>query len=203
MNGSIGGSYWYENANQNYWFSPNEQHMFHLFFNTGFLVTPDGQPVPVTNLPDDPQLGPLAGLPLVTNHQEENNSQAVNQALEGFADASYPLTDQLSITAGVRLLGEWFDLTNEAQMAGGSPATLGFLTGNYPNLFFKPSEEKEMNESTFAITWRGGLKYTFDENSNLYAGYSKGRRPIVLQFTSAGEEQVLDAEIVNSYRSWI
>ncbi len=57
---------------QNYWFSPNEQDMFHLFFNTGFLVGPNGQPNPVTNLPPDPQLGPLAGLPLVTDHQEEN-----------------------------------------------------------------------------------------------------------------------------------
>ena len=199
LNGSIGGSYWYEKANQNFWFSPNEQHMFHLFFNTGFLVTPEGQPVPVTNLPDDPQLGPLAGLPLMTDHQEDNNSTAVNQALEGFADASYSLTSQLSITAGIRLIEEWFNLANKAQMAGGNPATLGYLSGNYPNLFFKPSEEKEMNESTFAITWRGGLKYTFDENSNIYAGYSKGRRPIVLQFTSAGEEQVLDAEIVNSF----
>lgn len=197
--GSIGSSYWYEKADQNFWFSPNEQHMFHLFFNTGFLVTPDGHPVPVTNLPDDPQLGPLAGLPLVTDHQEENNSYAVNQALEGFADANYQLTNQLSITAGIRLIGEWFDLANKAEMAGGSPATLGYLSGNYPNLFFKPGQEKENNESTFAITYRGGLKYTVNENSNIYAGYSKGRRPIVLQFTSAGEEQILDAEIVKSF----
>jgi outer membrane receptor protein involved in Fe transport len=43
------------------------------------------------------------------------------------------------------------------------------------------------------------LKYSFNENSNIYANYSKGRRPEVLQFTSAGEEQVLDAEIVNSF----
>ena len=199
LNGSIGSSYWHENANQNFWFSTNEQNMFHLFFNTGFLVTPDGQPVPVTNLPNDPQLGPLAGLPLVTDHQEDNNSTAVNQAFEGFADANYQLTHKLSFTVGVRFIGEWFDLTNMAQMSGGSPATLGYLSGNYPNLLFKPSEEKKINESTVAFTYRGGLKYSFNESSNLYAGYSKGRRPIVLQFTSAGEEQTLEAEIVNSY----
>ena len=199
LNGSIGSSYWHERASQNFWFSPNEQNMFHLFFNTGALVTPDGQPVPVTNLPNDPQLGPLAGLPLVTNHQEENKSNAINQALEGFVDANYQVTNKLSITAGVRIIGEWFDLTNRSQMAGGSPATLGYLSGNYPNLFFKPGEEKEINETTFAFTYRGGLKYAFNENSNIYGGYSKGRRPIVLQFTSAGEEQILDAEIVNSF----
>ena len=199
LNGSLGGSYWREKASQDYWFSPNEQDMFHLFFNTGSLVTPDGQPFPVTNLPDDPQLGPLAGLPLVTNHQEENNSYAINHALESFFDANYQLFSKLSITAGIRVIGEQFSLTNKAQMTGGSPATLGFLSGNYPNLFFAPGDEKEISESTLAFTYRGGFKYTFNENSNLFAGYSKGRRPKVLQFTSAGEEQVLDAEIVNSF----
>jgi outer membrane receptor protein involved in Fe transport len=199
LTGSIGGSYWLENASQNYWFSPNEQDMFHLFFNTGGLVTPDGQPNPVTNLPNDPQLGPLAGLPLVTDHQEENNNKAVNQALEGFADGNYPLTDKLSITAGVRIISEWISLTNSAKMSGGSPSTLGFLSGNYPNLFFKPGDEKEIGTSNVAFTYRGGLKYAFNENSTIFANYSKGRRPEVLQFTSAGEEQILDAEIVNSF----
>lgn len=199
LNGSMGGSYWNEKASQNYWFSPNEQDMVHLFLNTGYLVTPNGQPYPFPNLPADPLLGPLAGLPLVTDHQEENRSDAINQALEGFADANYQLTNKLSITAGVRIIREWFDLTNKAQMTGGSPATLGFLSGNYPNVLFKASDEKEITESTLSFTWRGGLKYTLNENSNLFAGYSKGHRPKVLQFTSAGEEQVLDAEIVNSF----
>ncbi len=199
LNGSAGVSFWGEKANQNYWFSPNEQSMFHLFFNTGFLVAPDGQPVPVTNLPPDPQLGPLAGLPLVTDHQEEDKSNAVNKAVEGFADANYQLTGKLSITTGIRLINEWISLTNMAEMTGGSPATLGFLSGSYPDLFFKPSGEKEISTSNIAVTWRGGLKYAFNENTNVFANYSKGRRPKVLQFTSAGEEQILDAEIVNSY----
>jgi iron complex outermembrane recepter protein len=199
LNGSVGGSFWYEKASQNFWFSPNEQNMFHLIFNTGFLVTPDGQPVPVTSLPSDPALGPLAGLPLVTNHQEENNSNADNKALEGFADGNYQLTRNLSITAGLRVISEWIGLTNSAQMTGGSPSTLGFLTGNFPNLFFKPSDEKEISTSNLAFTWRGGLKYTLNENANIFANYASGRRPEVLQFTSAGEEQVLAAETVNSF----
>lgn len=199
LNGSIGISFWDETANQNFWFSPNEQNMFHLFFNTGFLVAPNGRPVPVTNLPADPQLGPLAGLPLVTDHQEENNSNATNKALEGFADANYQLTGKLSLTGGIRLINEWISLSNMAAMTGGSPSTLGFLSGNYPNLFFKPGDEKKISTSNTAFTWRAGLKYAFNENTNIFANYSKGRRPKVLQFTSAGEEQILDAEIVNSY----
>ncbi|HAQ21197.1 MAG TPA: hypothetical protein DCR40_18490 [Prolixibacteraceae bacterium] len=199
LNGSIGGSYWNEKASQDYWFSPNEQNMVHLFLNTGYLVTPDGQPYPMTNLPPDPRLGPLAGMPLANNHQEENKSNALNQAAEIFTDGNYQLTQKLSITGGVRISSEWFELTSITQMSGGSPATLGFLAGNYPNLFFKPGTEKKITESSLAFTFRGGLKYAFNENTNLFAGYSKGRRPEVLQFTSAGEEQVLDAEIVNSF----
>ncbi len=198
LNGSIGTSYWIDKASQDYWFSPNEQDMFHLFFNTGFLVGPDGQPNPVTNLPPYPELGPLAGLPLVTDHQEENYNDATNQALEGFADANYQLTNKLSITAGVRVISDWISLTNSANMTGGSPATLGFLSGNYPNLLFKISDEQEISTTDIAFTYRAGLKYSFDENSNIFANFSQGRRPEVLQFTSAGEEQILDAEIVRS-----
>jgi outer membrane receptor protein involved in Fe transport len=198
LNGSIGGSFWSEEASQDYWFSPNEQDMFHLFFNTGYLVSPDGQPNPVTKLPPEPQLGLLAGLPLVTDHQEENNNKARNQAAEGFADANYQLTGKLSITAGLRAIHERISLTNRARQIGGDPSTLGFLTGNYPNLFFKPVNENKISTRDLALTWRGGIKYSFDENVNFYANYSKGRRPKVLQFTSAGEEQILDAEIVNS-----
>jgi outer membrane receptor protein involved in Fe transport len=172
--------------------------MFHLFFNTGSLVTPNGRPYPITNLPPDPQLGSLGGLPLVTDHQEEDNNNAVNQALEEFADANYQLTKKLSITAGVRVISDWIDLKNEAQMTGGSPATLGLLSGNYPDLFFKPGDEKEISTTSFALTYRDGLKYALNENATFFAGYSKGRRPKVLQFTSAGEKQILDAETVNS-----
>ncbi|MCK5730646.1 MAG: TonB-dependent receptor, partial [Draconibacterium sp.] len=64
LNGSVGGSYWWEKADQTYWFSPNEQNTFHLFFDPTYLVMPDGQPIPMPALPDIPQLGPLAGMPL-------------------------------------------------------------------------------------------------------------------------------------------
>ena len=198
LTGSIGTSYWVDNSSQNYWFSPNEQDMFHLFFNTGYLVGPDGQPNPVTNLPPYPELGPLGGLPLVTDHQEENLNDAKNQALEAYADANYQVTDRISITGGFRVTNDWIELTNSARMAGGSPATLGFLSGNYPNLFFRVSDEQEISTTNLAFTYRAGLKYSFNENSNLFVNYSKGHRPKVLQFTSAGDEQVLDAEIVNS-----
>jgi outer membrane receptor protein involved in Fe transport len=199
LNGNFGISYWTEKASQNYSFNTNEQQLANLILNTGFLVGPDGQPFSLTNLPDDPRLGQLAGLPLGTDHQEENKSNAVNKALESFFDANYQLTDKLSITSGVRLINEWFDLTNNADMSGGNPALLGYLTGNYPNILFRTSIENSITKSATTITYRGGLKYMFNENANLYAGYARGHRPVVLQFTSTGEKQILAAEIVNSY----
>jgi outer membrane receptor protein involved in Fe transport len=84
-------------------------------------------------------------------------------------------------------------------MSGGEPATLGYFTQNYPNVFFKENGLLESDATSLAFTGRGGFKVAFNENSNAYAGYSRGRRPKVLQFTSTGEEQELDAEIVNSY----
>ncbi len=200
LNGSYGVSYWMEKASQNYWFSPNEQDLFHLFFNTGSLVDATGQPFSVPALPNDTLLlGPLAGMPLTKNHQEENMSSADNRALEGFVDFNYRLTNKFIVTAGARVIAERTTLVNSAQLSSGDSSTLGMLTGNYPNLFFRPGDNREIKKSALAFTYRGGLKYIFNENTNIFAGYSRGRRPKVLQFTSTGEEQVLDPEIVNSY----
>jgi iron complex outermembrane recepter protein len=76
-----------------YWFSPNEQHFASLFFNQPPMpFMPDGQPVVIPALPNIPQMGPLAGMPLPTNHQEETRSWATNQSAEVFMDATYQLT---------------------------------------------------------------------------------------------------------------
>lgn len=199
LNGSAGASYWREKADQTYWFSPNEQNMFHLFFDPSYLVMPNGQPLAVPALPALPQLGPLGGMPLPENHEEENFSEATNQAGEVFLDFTYELTKRISFMGGIRGIYDRYKLTNEAIFTGGSASTLGMLTGNYPNLFFKPSETAEIKNNGFSFTWRAGLKYKINENANVFANYSLGRRPKVLQFTSAGEPEVLDAEKVTNY----
>ena len=73
------------------------------------------------------------------------------------------------------------------------------LTGNYPNLFFKPSAKQEINKNTLSFTGRAGLKYKLNDEANVFANYSRGRRPNVLQFTSAGQEEILDSEILNNF----
>ena len=198
--GSLGASYWWEKADQSYWFSPNEQHFASLFFlQPPMPVYSNGQPIVIPALPDDPMLGPLAGMPLPTNHQEETRSFATNQSAEAFMDVTYQLTRKIFVSAGIRGVFDMYKLSNEAEFTGGDPSSLGYLTGNAPNLFFKPSANQEISKNTLSVTGKAGLQYKFNEYGNLFANYSRGRRPNVLQFTSTGEEQILDAEILDNF----
>ena len=199
LNGSAGASYWYEKADQTYWFSPNEQSTAVLFFNPDYLILPDGQPLLIPALPDDPALGPLAGMPLPDYHQENNYSAATNQALEAFVDATYQLTHKLFFTGGLRMAYENFELSNEAAFTDGQPSTLGMITGNYPNMFFKPSSLQSMNNNSLSFNWQAGLQYRINENTNVFANYANGRRPVVLQYTSAGEPEELPAERIDNF----
>lgn len=199
MNGSIGASYWWEDAFHSYGFYPNEQNTVHLFFDPSYLVLPSGDPISMQALPDFPVLGPLAGAPLPTDHQEENLNYATNQAVEVFLDGTYQLTRKIYLLAGIRGVYDMFKLSNEAIHTAGSPSTLGFLTQNYPNLFFKPNELQEISDNTPSVTGKAGIQYKFNEYGNVYASYSRGRRPKVLQFSSTGEKEILDAEVLHNY----
>ena len=198
INGSAGASYWHERADNTYWFSPNEQSMAFLFLNPAYLIMPDGQPMSMPALPDDPSLGPLAGMPLPANHLENNISSAINQTAEAFADLTWQLTEKLFFKGGLRTAYENFMLSNEAEFIGGEPSTLGMLTGNYPNLFFRPDPEKNMEDDAFSLNWQAGLQYRISESSNVFTNYSNGRRPKVLQYTSAGVPEVLAAERIDN-----
>lgn len=198
LNGSAGASYWHEKADQTYWFSPNEQSLVHLFLNPSFLILPNGQPLLLPALPNNPALGPLAGMPLPASHEENIQSKATNQAAEAFADATYQLTGKLFITGGLRAAYESFELSSQAAFTGGNPSTLGMMTGNYPNVFFKPGDEKSMDDNSLSVNWQVGLQYRINENSNFFANYSNGRRPKVLQYTATGTPEVLNAERIDN-----
>jgi outer membrane receptor protein involved in Fe transport len=198
LNGSAGISYWYEKADQTYWFSPNEQSTAVLFFQPDLLILPNGQPLLIPALPDNPELGPLAGMPLPEYHLENNYSMANNQAMEAFIDATYQITSKLYFTGGLRAAYENFELSNEAAFMDGEPSTLGLITGNFPNMFFKPSSEQSMDDSGIAVNWQAGLQYRISENTNIFSNYSNGRRPVVLQYTSTGEPEKLPAERVDN-----
>ncbi len=198
LNGSAGISYWYEKSDQTYWFSPNEQSTAVLFFQPDLLILPNGQPLLIPALPDNPELGPLAGLPLPEYHLENNYSVANNQALEAFFDATYQITSKLYFTGGIRTAYENFELSNEAAFVDGEPSILGLITGNHPNMFFRPTSEQSMDNNSMAVNWQAGLQYRINENTNIFSNYSNGRRPVVLQYTSAGEPEEIPAERVDN-----
>lgn len=201
LNGVLGASYWHEKADQTYWFSPNEQHLVHLFSpDNSHLVDANGQPVSIPAIPNYiPELDTIVYIPLPTSHQEEKYNKATNQAIEVFLDGTYQLTRKLYISAGIRGVFDMYKLTDEAAFTGGSPSVLGNFTGNAPNVFFRESSLQEIKKNTLSVTGRAGLEYRVNDNAKVFANYSRGRRPNVLQFTSTGEKQVLDAEILHNY----
>jgi iron complex outermembrane recepter protein len=199
INGFVGAGYWLEQVRQSYWFAPNEQHMAYLFLRMPeYLVTPDGVAMPMPALPQDPGLGPVAGLALPEHHEEQNLSAAVNQAVDLFGDASWKWGPRLMITGGLRGTYESFRVNHESMMIAGDPSVLGMLSGNYPNLFFKPLALTEVQKSFLSWSGRVNLKYEFNTHANMYVGYARGRRPDVIQFNAAGQHEILKQEVLHS-----
>lgn len=199
--GFAGASYWREDVSQRYWFGPNEQYMAYLLLQMpGYMINADGSlGAPMAAIPNNPQLGGLAGLPLPTDHEEENKSGALNQAGDIFLDFTYEIVPRLSLTAGVRGTYESFKTNREAYMIGDTPSALGYLTGKAPNFFYAVTPYDEIQKSFWSMTYRANLKYDINRSSNVFAGYARGRRPNVLQFDSDGESEVMNAENIHSF----
>lgn len=199
MNGSYGASFRMENASRDYSFLSSEQDMVHLFYDTGSLVDGTGQPVPAATVPAGEVYGPLAGLPLNAALSEESLNRINSQGLDVFWDFNYQLTRKWNATIGVRALAERFSLEYSAETADGISSTLGQLTGNNPGLFLRPATPRDIGGTSLGYTARGGLKYLFSENVNVFAGYSRGRRPKVMQYSPDARKEALKPEIINSY----
>jgi outer membrane receptor protein involved in Fe transport len=199
FNGFSGLNYLSENTDQTYWFSPDETNMVHLFLDPSYMIMPNGQPYPLSALPMDPRLGPLGGMPLPTHHEEENFTSAENRAFELFTDGSLLISPKFKLSGGLRIVFDHSNVSNRASFTAGSESTLGMLTGNYPNLFFKPSALQSTSSNFIGFTGRLVASYKLNETSNLFVSYAKGRRPNVIQYQSDGSSEILDAEIVNSF----
>ena len=201
LNGFLGASYWYEDVKQQYWFGPDEQYMAYLLFQMPeYMINADGSlGYPMPEIPAYPQFGAFAGMPLPSDHEEESNSGAINQAADLFFDFTYEILPKLSLTAGVRGTYEHFKTTREAHMIGSTPSTLGYLTRATPNFFFAPVLHAMIRKDFWSVTYRANLKYDLSPSSNLFLGYAKGRRPNVLQFDALGNSEVMNAENVHSF----
>ena len=207
--GIAGASFWRENVNHTYTFRPDERFLAPLMMQA--LMPPDmrpehqmfvdGRPNPMhsANIPGVGYLGPLGA------HVEENYTEAVNSAYELFFDASYKIIPKLTFTAGVRATFENFSITNRSRWVEGDISALGVMAAAFsgadpfPNFFFRPVYNPKRTESFSAFTWRAVLKYDLDDRSNVYAGYSRGRKPNALQYNSSGEYELIKAETLHSF----
>jgi outer membrane receptor protein involved in Fe transport len=214
LTGIAGASFWREDVNHTYIFRPGEQYLAALMmkgFDMEFLLPPgyqmivDGKPNPLPALSVPPGVIPQVPngiyMALPATHVEENYTQAVNSAYDLFVDASYEIVTRLTLTTGIRGTFERFTITNRAGFTDGEPSVLGAFSGRSPNFFFKPVDNPERKESFSALTWRAGLKYDLDNRSTVYAGYSRGRRPNVLQYDAQGQYEVIKPETLHNYEA--
>ena len=212
LSGIAGTSFWRENVDQTYLFRPDEQHAAWLIFQMPKLMQYENA---MTNQSPMPERGITEHLYFPNDHEEESITEAVNSAFDFFFDATYKLLPKLSLTTGIRATFENFSINNRAYHSGGAPSVLGkwFVfadinreTGyinapnkNALNFFFAPVENPTTRRNFSALTWRASLKYDLDDQSNVFAGYSRGRRPNVLQYNSIGELSIIDAETLHSF----
>ena len=211
--GIAGASFWRENVNHTYTFRPDEQFLAPLMMRALMpeLIPPDyqlfinGRPNPLLSMVVPGHLigspNPFVYFDIPGIHVEENYTEAVNSAYDLFFDASYQIIPKLTFTAGARATFENFSITNRARFVEGEPSVLGSMNpaNPYPNFFFKPVDNPKRTESFSALTWRAALQYEIDNRSNVYAGYSKGRRPNVLQYDSKGDYELLKPETLHSF----
>ncbi len=141
------------------------------------------------------------GSELPNSYDEEYTNYNTSSAIELFADATYNLTKQLSLTVGIRG-------TYEHQVGGfsskheGDPSVLGYLTGYYPNVLSwnTNGEKKTASKDYWSYVGRLALNYKFNNNS-VFASVSRGRRPGVIDIgTAAADSTVyLQPEIIWNY----
>ena len=221
LSGFFGGSFFWEDGSQRVPLRTNPQSLYTLF--TPIIVgqvmanpgLPDatkqhlaslihrpllvnGVPVLVPSIPNIPAVfGAMAGAPLTSSHVEERANFGTTRAAEVFADGSYDLTQDLTLTLGLRGTYERITGSYLAESTGDA-SVLGFLMNNHPNILFPISDGKiSESRSYFSYVGRVALNYMFGRN-NLYATISRGRRSGVIDISPI-RTNLLDPEIVWSY----
>jgi iron complex outermembrane receptor protein len=196
--GFFGANFFYEDGSQSVPWEYNERSVAMLLLNPTFLVS-DGVEVLAPSIPNDPStFGPIAGAPLNSFNKETDTNFGQNYSGDIFADASYDATDKLSFTLGLRATLENINAAYEVTDTE-VPSVLGYLSGNYPNTLFAPTNGKiEASDSFLSAVGRFAVNYAVNEEITLFGTTSRGRRPNVINVTAA-ETTILSDEIVWSY----
>jgi outer membrane receptor protein involved in Fe transport len=187
--GFVGSSYFHEKGYQRVPLRTNERSLALLavpalnpFYGQAILANGTVNPGP-TALP--------TGLPLRTYAEAQFTNYGENTAYDVFADGTYNLTPELSLTAGLRFTHEKQESGFE-QWVDRSASLFGSL---FPTVAYK-EREGDFN----SVVGRFVASYKPTDDSLLYASVSRGRRPAVVQ-VNATLSNTLKNEIVWSYEA--
>jgi iron complex outermembrane receptor protein len=140
-------------------------------------------------------------IPLRTDYTEDSANAGRTESIDLFADASYAVTDRLTLTAGVRY-------TTEDKAASGYGGTaMGPNRVTFaPALILPatPDGATVRDSASFdAFTWRFVAAYEVSDTLNAWTSYARGRRPdvIALDTNSPTFFSIAPAEIVDSFEA--
>ncbi|WP_029013538.1 TonB-dependent receptor [Niveispirillum irakense] len=193
--GFVGASYFREKGYQLVPLRTNERSLALLTVPAlaaiaGPPILPNGAVNPgVAALPNPAFPGGL--MPLRTFAEAEFTNYGTNTAYDVFADGTYNITPEFSLTAGLRYTHEKQESAFE-QWVDRAASLLGSQFGNVAR--------KEREGDFDSVVGRFVASYKPAENALLYASVSRGRRPAVVQVT-ASASNTLKNEIVWSYEA--
>ncbi|MBR9911986.1 MAG: TonB-dependent receptor [Gammaproteobacteria bacterium] len=141
-------------------------------------------------------------------YEEEFANRSDTKSLDLFGDITWRVSEQLELTAGMRWTRDDKKTSYYGRSLGSplpGPALIPHDPGNTLFIAASPGGELVSASDNFAgWSWRTVASYQFSADLNLWASYSRGRRPEVIAFNTPGGEEfvkaeTLDAEEVDSY----
>jgi iron complex outermembrane receptor protein len=143
--------------------------------------------------PADPT-GATGGFSIVQNYTQDRQSKAL------FAQADYQLTDQLTVTGGLRYTWDKSQLRNALSYFGDYDFNPLVYTVTDPNNYGQPVPT--LRESDGALTGRVAVNYKFDSGMLVYASYNHGYRAGTFNggaYASVAQLDYVEPEIIDAY----
>ena len=197
LKGFVGASYFDEEGSQSVPLTYDERAL--QAFLGGLVVppnAPDVETLPAINLTVFGLSGGTIVSPLKPIHNEIFTNFGETTTIDLFGDISYQVTDRLELTAGVR----WTEDDKDSALLVEFPEGPSALT--FAGIFIQDTNGTISRSKVFSdITYRAAASYELNDSVNLFANYSRGRRPEVITASASSPQAgfaVLDAEIVDA-----
>lgn len=210
LSGFVGASFIHEELFEGFDEEVDERQLLAFLDPANIPVFLSGNPQNLTPLIKSPPLS-LANAYFLEQYLDTN----VNDGFDLFAEISVDLLHELNLLVG----GRWSREDKTRTLRGGAPqvpstiGALGLLTGGVPSqTLVLPDigfDDQIRSEDFDGFTWRTALKWAPSRELNLWASYSRGRRPEVIagifEGPTFGGFFIAPAETVDSYEigtSW-